>query len=1082
MGKGKRNKQLRVEDTMGAPEKRQNKNKKQFVWPVWAKRAICIALLVAVLAGIIIAAVISSGIVMRGRIIVESKSGKFDMNQQMATFILWQAMYQQGYNEWINDYYYQQFYNSSSSSNTNSTSISKLYSSPDQYGLAAAASCTKGTLNSSLNSIKDYLIELVAGADAAIEAGMKYEAHDKEDAKSVVTWMQNIYVDLGLAAQGIPFKNFLTEYVGDGFKTSDIEDAAKVMVMYSKYSDYKSFDLQDDPTSDNLQDYILRNPAGYFETKYFTFTGADEAMIRDFFTDEFISDRFESTIAKHYANIDRLAIADLKGAELTAKLEELQLNNANEYTKTTTDGEDTYSSELPEAIGKYIFSTSNKSSTFAAISGDKCAYLIYFKETSTATKATVAYKEYSYEDAKVALEEAIAGTDYASIDAIKEFVTKSIIAGENISNYMTDNDKAEKFFEEWKKDIANFEDVEYKDVTITKGADNTDVPQSIVNAIYPKDEDATPYNGWIFVINDPNESYVVKVTDVDSENAKCVATYVTYTDDFLVKVLTTFEAEFSLYLLESKVTAPTYSDKMTFEEFKEKVINWLIDENLKELILKNEANELLDELKEAMADSGKDTLATKLNEIFGENGVKEYEDFYSTEKALDPSVYDYIFNSKNKDTASVIVGKDDRVFLVYVAPTEEGEHEGHNHAADTVVKAAIKEFEFDAENEENAALRKTISDALSAEGRKDPENFAKSADDLAKAALEGFKKTEGATPWEGFTSVSVTKKDTGKDYQAIIDKIYPNGKDATSVSLKTNEFYQVDDDGTSYVFKITEINSTTLDCKVEYVTYKDEENYSYFRAIKSKLDSSFKEDETPLEYPSSITSGSYQEWLFKNEYKAAEGDTKASLTFERKKDDLTFIATTDSKGNITSLTIYMVDTPAVQENDTTKSVYGAYQLFETKKEAQKALDKLKGKTGFELLDIFTSFKHTEKVEEYVDGGHLPGYVSTTSPTIGVDLKDSSVSDKNLKKWLFETNHDNYDVEIIEAADGKGYYLAVFASSEETWSRSARSGWVDEAFTEHMKTLVEGYEINEKVMEKIDDVVTTTAETTTPAVK
>lgn len=1072
MGKGKRNKQLRVEDTMGAPEKRQNK--KQFIWPKWAKRALCIALLVAVLAGIVVAAVISSGAVMRGRIIVESKSGKFDMNQQMATFILWQAMYQQGYNEWINDYYYQQFYNSSSSSSTSSTSISKLYSSPNEYALAAAASCTKGTLNSSLSSIKDYLIELVAGADAAIEAGMKFEAHDKEDAKSVVTWMQNIYVDMGLAAQGIPFKNFLTEYVGEGFKTTDIESAGKVMVMYSKYSDYKSFNLQDDPTADDLQDYILKNPANFFETKYFTFTGADEAMIRDFFTEEFISERFESTIAKHYANIDRLAIADLKDAELTAKLEELQLNNANEYTKTTTDGEDTYSSELPEAIGKYIFSTSNKSGTFAAISGDKCAYLIYFKETSTATKATVAYKEYTYEDAKVALEETITGTDYASIDAIKEFLTKAIIDGENISSYMTDNDKAEKFFEEWKKNTANFEGVEYKDVTITKGADNTDAPQSIVSAIYPKDEDATPYNGWIFVINDPNESYVVKVTDVDSENAKCVATYVTYTDDFLVKVLTTFEAEFSLYLLESKVTAPTYSDKMTFEQFKEKVINWTIDQNFKELILKNEANELLDELKEAMADSGKDTLEEKLNTIFGENGVKEYEDFYSTEKALDPAVYDYIFNSKNKDTATVIVGKDDRVFLVYVAPKaadEKAEHEGHNHASDTIVKAAIKEFEFNAESEENTSLRKTIYDALAAEGRKDPKDFAKSAEDIAKEALEGFKKAEGATPWEGFTSVSVTKKDTGKDYQAIISKIYPNGSSTTSVSLKTGEFYQVDDDGTSYIFKITDINSTTLDCKVEYVTYEDEENYSYFRAIKSKLNSSFAEKAQELKYPSSITDGSYQDWLFKNEYKDAEGDTKASLTFERKKDDLTFIATTNNKGEVTSLTIYMMDTPAVQENDTTKTVYGAYQLFETEKEAQKALKKLNGKTGFELLDIFTSFKHTEKVEEYVSGGHYPGYVNTTSPTIGVDLKDSSVSDKNLKEWLFGARNA-YDVKIIEAADGKGYYLAVFVSGDEAWSRSAKSGWVDEAFTEHMKELVANYKINENAMEKIDDVVTT----------
>ena len=1053
------------------------KNKKQIIWPTWAKRALCIALLVAVLAGIVVAAIISSGTVLRGRIIVDSKTGKFDMNQQMATFILWQAMYQQGYNEWINEYY-TSLYTGSSSSSTDS--ITKLYSSPDQYALTVAAYYTKEALNSGLYSIKDYLIELVAGADAAIEAGMKYEAHDKEDAKSVVTWMQNIYVDMGYYASGIPFKNFLSEYVGDSFKTSDIEDAAKVMIMYSKYSDYKSFELQDDPTADDLQDYILKNPTGYFSTKYFSFTGADEAMIREFFTENFMNDRFESTIAKHYANIDRLAIADLKDDALTAKLEELALNNAQKYTKTTTDGKATYSPELDEAIGEYIFSTANKAGTFAAISGEKCAYLIYFKENATATEATVAFKKYSYDDAKVALEEAM----QQGIDAVKDLLISCIKEGENTTDYLTDNDKAAKLFEEIKKETANLEGVEIKESTLKKGVENTELPASVVKAIYPEGEDATPYTGWTFIINDPTESYVVKVTDVNNETNECFVSCITLTDDTFANVLTTFEAEFTLYLLESKVTAPTYnSEELTTEAFEKAVIQWLMDENFKELVLTKEANKVYDELKTAMADSNKDTLSEKLTTIFGENGVKEYEDYYSTKKNLDPAVYDYIFNTKNKDTAKVIVGKNDRVFLVYVAPkatNETTEHEGHNHPVDaTVVKAAIKEFVFDAENEEMKSLMTSISEALAKDGRKAPENFAKSAEDLAKAALEGFKKAsgeEGATPWEGFTSVSVTKKDTGKDYQAIISKIYPSGSSATSVSLKTGEFYQADNNGTSYIFKITEINTTSLDCKVEYVTFKDEDNYSYFRSIQTKLNSSLSETAQELAYPSSITSGSYQAWLFESEYKAAEGANKASRTFDRQANDITFIATTNTKNEVTGLTIYMVDKAAEQDNDTTKTVYGAYQQFETEKEAQKALKKISGKTGFELLDLFTSFKHVEEVTEYVSGGHYPGYVEITSPTIGVDLEDSSVSDKNLKEWLFG-NRNAYDTAVIAAEDGKSYYLVVFASTEEAWTRSARSGWVDEAFTEHMKTLVESYTINESAMEKIDGVITSTTAAT-----
>ena len=95
MGKGKRNKLLRTEEA--ATQK--NQSKKQFVMPKWAKIAICAVLLLAIVGGIVAAAIINSGIIYRSRIIVESESGKFDLNQQMAAFILWQTVYQQAYYE-----------------------------------------------------------------------------------------------------------------------------------------------------------------------------------------------------------------------------------------------------------------------------------------------------------------------------------------------------------------------------------------------------------------------------------------------------------------------------------------------------------------------------------------------------------------------------------------------------------------------------------------------------------------------------------------------------------------------------------------------------------------------------------------------------------------------------------------------------------------------------------------------------------------------------------------------------------------------------------------------------------------------
>lgn len=1063
MGKGKRNRQLHVENVAGAPQKRQSKSKKQFVWPLWAKRTLCIVLLVAVLAGIVVAALISSGAILRGRIIVESKSGKFDINQQMATFILWQAMYQQAANDWWNSYYQQYFGGSQSSIDFNT------YTSAEQYGLAMASYYTKEALNSGLYSIKDYMIELVAGADAALDAGLKYEAHDKEDAKSVVTWMQNIYVSFGFSEQGIPFKNFLKEYVSDTIKTSDIEDAARVMVMYSKYSDYKSFELQGRPSDDDLQDFILKNPSNNFEANYYSYTGAGQDMIRFFFTDEFMTERFESTVAKHYANTDRLEIVDLKDDALNQKLADLELNNANKYTKSSDNG-------LPEAINDYIFSTSNKQGTFAAISGEKCAYLIYFKETSSATEATVAYKEYTFEKYKNQIVTDIADENLATIEAIKEALNASIVAGENTTDHKTDNEKAQDLLDKLKDGDVETGITSYETVDAKKG-DTSTAPKSILDALFG--EKAEPYEGWKFVVNDPNESYVVIVNTI--ADGIINISYVTYTDDPFAPVLRTFEAEFNMYLLESKVTAPTYT--WAFDDFEKAVIGWLMDENFKELFLTTKAN---NERETIIKDKGADDeekLKETLNTVFGEGGVKELKNTdYELKKNLDSAVYDHIFNHKNKDSVSVIVGKDDRVFLVYVETYHDNADDDGKVQGDLIitVTAGIKEFEFDAEDEAIKTLKKTIADALEKD-RKAPADFAKPAEKIAAEELAAYKNTTDPKIWKGATKVDATlplkENDTNTAPQAILDKVYPQGSSTTKIEPDLNVFYQADDNGTSYVFKLTEIDTEKKSCKIEYFSYEDEENYSYFRAIKDKLDASLKEKPTSVKHPSSITRGSYQDWLFKSEYKAAEGNNKASRDFERKKDDLTFIATTDSKNAITGLTIYIAhaedEKPVVQQvYNEEKAIYAAYQLFKTEAEAQKALKKLNGKTGFELLDIFTSLKQTEEIGENNTDGYAAGYVITTSPTIGVDLTKSDVTDANLKAWLFDSNPAPFSTNIIAAKDGSGYYVAVFASAEAAWKRTARTGWVNEAFTEHMKTLVAGYAINEKAMAKVDGVITT----------
>lgn len=1089
MGKGKRNRLLHVED-VAAPKKNQTKNKKQFIMPKWAKLAICAVLLVAIIGGIVAASLANSGIIYRNRVVVESKSGKFDVNQHMAAFILWQTVYQQSFYE----YYY-----TSWGMYQDTNKILENYYSANDYAVITATSYVSNYLKTGVTSMQEYLTKMVASADAALQAGLKLEAHDKEEAKAYVEQLQsyyaqfrNEYVEMYNESKGIlpstgiwglranlamsTFKNFLDLSVGETFKSSDIEDAAKLMIMYSKYSDYMSMEYEDDATTDMLQDFILRHPAGHFETKYFTFTGADQAMIREFFSDKFMEERYKSTIAKYVAGLD--LNKNMTADEQAAQLKALGMDTFTDYTKTVdADGNATYSPDLNEKLGETIFNASIKAKQISVIADGDKVYLVYFNKDSTATTASISFKEYTYDACLDKLPE---------IENLEALIAECIKAGENKTEFKTDNDKAADLLGKLNDKTVTMPESATV-VNTTKPATTNDTntaPKSILDVLYGKD--AKVLQGWNFTVNDPTVSYVVNVTKAEKGSTDYTIAYVEYTDDAFAAILRTFEEEFTLYLLDTKTQAPTYS--MAFDTFEEKVVNWLLDNNYVELVLTRYANADLKDLLAAKTDSNTELLPEKLTALFGENGVKDFTKSYATQEAFktdyDSKVYDYIFNSKNKDSATVIVGKDDRVFLVYVAPVKDNEagHEGHDHSK--TVHAAIKEYSFDdykdalviGEGEAVKTFREQILADLLATGRKDTTDF-KSADDLAKEEIDALNKKEDPKAWpttEELPAVVVKKPaekaadDKNTAPQAIINKIYPTGSKATKVELKADTYYQVDNNGTSYVFKINVLPTAEdkeLTCQIQFVSFEDSEYYSYFRAIQTKLNSSLKEDAASLKYPESITDGSYQDWLLKGEYVEAKDGKDATHEFERKKDDLTFIAATDSKNNVTGLTIYIVDKVAEQVKDEEAAVYGGYLSFTTKKDAEKALKQLKNKEGFALLDKFVSLKSVTK--------DANGEESVTTATIDFSLKKASVTQENVKNWLFGERNKN-DVEIIEGTDGK-FYLVVYMSSEATWLRTARTSWIDAEITAHIDNLVKdgGYKFNEDAMAKIEDVVTTT---------
>ena len=93
MGKGSRNRQRHLESKVETPLRYQQKKETS----KWVAPIICIVLVAAVLFGLITSAVSNSGIIERNRVIIESQTGKYDINQQIATFIAWQDLYSSSY-------------------------------------------------------------------------------------------------------------------------------------------------------------------------------------------------------------------------------------------------------------------------------------------------------------------------------------------------------------------------------------------------------------------------------------------------------------------------------------------------------------------------------------------------------------------------------------------------------------------------------------------------------------------------------------------------------------------------------------------------------------------------------------------------------------------------------------------------------------------------------------------------------------------------------------------------------------------------------------------------------------------------
>ena len=532
MGKGKRNRQYHFEDRQTNPQKYKER-KKQFKMPKWATYTIAAVIALAIIVPIVITSLISGGTFLRARVLVDSKSGQYDLNQQMATFILWQNMYQSAYYEW---------YYTSWGLYEDTNGITKDYKNAASYGIDVASTYTNMYLRDGLDDIADYLTELVAGADAGVEAGLTLNADDEKAIAEFTTWIKNVYASSAYAGY-TTYENFLTTAVGQGINAGDIESAAKLLTMYTKYCNYAKLELDDDPTEAILQEFIEKNPSGHYEIKYHQYSNASEdflkklyeklgktydpkskdevllsmdaAEFRKLVIETVVEENFKTLVLNKYAvsgdaadALEALNKKNLSDEDRAKKLAELGIEKATLKSNNK---------DINTAVSEWIFNSKRKVNETTVITSGDSVYLVYIfsqpkadASNSKVTTVEAGWKEYKF-------------ADYESkVEGFYDMVKEDLINAEKSENskvHLSAEEIAKKFYDALKDNTQKWEDIKAEDLTnqtLTKPKDNDKDLSAIEEKLYKSG--VTVKEGDIFQVDDNGTSYVLKVTKVSGTN------------------------------------------------------------------------------------------------------------------------------------------------------------------------------------------------------------------------------------------------------------------------------------------------------------------------------------------------------------------------------------------------------------------------------------------------------------------------------------------------------------------------------------------------------------------------------------
>ena len=537
MGKGRRNRERNLQDRLTSPVAKNLKNKKKSGTPSWLPSAIAILVVVVILLPLIISGVQESGFFPRHRILIESQTGDFDVNQQMATFIAWESLYESG----LTYYQYIQY------GLIQDTSGITSYYTADQYAMNMAYAGIKNNLRDSVDGVVDLLKQYVAVCDLAQKEGVTLTDEEKAQVDEVIAWLNEMRAGTAFTS----LDKFLGYTVGTGIKEKDVRAATEMVLLYNKYVEKKQLALDEKITLENLIDYREENPEAFYKVDYLTYAVKDKELseqlkacktpldftnlvIKILFDDNYKPLYNQYTLQVEVSEIlkDKLNgktdTADGSGTALSDAWKELGVEETTEYSKDDK--------ELNKDLSEWLFSAKRKQYDSGSIVTEDGIYLAsYYSESVSQDKALARVKFYEFKD----------GVAHEGDDKFMETLFKVFTANNNGSeekvtyDYKTASEKANALRDALKAEGADVEKL-LKDYAATEvsGAtsETTDVPAAIRKNVFA---DGVKEKDTLLVV-DKEVYYVVYVRAINKP-ADAAATadiaYVKPTTDIFCSLL-----------------------------------------------------------------------------------------------------------------------------------------------------------------------------------------------------------------------------------------------------------------------------------------------------------------------------------------------------------------------------------------------------------------------------------------------------------------------------------------------------------------------------------------------------------------